>query len=51
MRGYNQNRNGRSYRKYCEDEAIDYNWVIKYNKKYPLWGKDAYEGIAGCFLC
>lgn len=33
MRGYNQNRNGRSYRKYCEDEAIDYNWVIKYNKK------------------
>ena len=28
MQNYNQNRNGRSLRKYCKDEAIDYNWVI-----------------------
>ena len=22
-------------RKYCSDEGIDYNWVIKYKKEYP----------------
>ena len=27
MQDYNQNRNGRSLRKYCKDEAIDYNWL------------------------
>ena len=32
---YNQNRNGRSLRKYCKDEAIDYNWIIEYKKNYP----------------
>ena len=36
MQDYNQNRNGRSLRKYCKDEAIDYNWVIEYKKNYPL---------------
>ena len=28
MQDYNQHRNGRSLRKYCKDEAIDYDWVI-----------------------
>ena len=29
MQDYNQNRNGRSLRKYCKDEAVDYNWLKK----------------------
>ena len=36
MQDYNQNRNGRSLRKYCKDEAIDYNWLIEYKKTYPV---------------
>ena len=24
----NQNRKGRSLRKYCKDEAVDYDWLI-----------------------
>ena len=35
MQDYNQHRNGRSLRKYCKDEAIDYDWVIKFKKTYP----------------
>lgn len=35
MQDYNQNRNGRSLRKYCEDEAIDYDWLIEFKKNYP----------------
>ena len=34
MQDYNQNRNGRSLRKYCEDEAVDYNWLMEYKKTY-----------------
>ncbi len=30
----NLHRNGRSLRKYCKDEAIDYNWVMDYKKTY-----------------
>lgn len=26
MQDYNQNRKGRSLRKYCKDEAVDYDW-------------------------
>ena len=29
MQDFNQFREGRSLRKYCSDEGIDYNWVIK----------------------
>ena len=32
MQDYNQHHNGRSLRKYCKDEAIDYDWVIKFKK-------------------
>lgn len=35
MLDYNQNRKGRTLRKYCKDEAIDYDWLIKYKKSYP----------------
>ena len=31
MQDYNQNRKGRSLRKYCKDEAVDYDWLIQYN--------------------
>ena len=35
MQDYNQNRRGRTLRKYCKDEAIDYDWLIKYKNSYP----------------
>ena len=34
MQDYNQNRNGRSLRKYCTDEAVDYNLLMEYKKTY-----------------
>lgn len=30
MQDYNQNRKGRSLRKYCKDEAVDYDWLIQF---------------------
>ena len=39
MQDYNQNRKGRSLRKYCKDEAVDYDRLIQYKKKYPLQEK------------
>lgn len=39
MQDYNQNRKGRSLRKYCKDEAVDYDWLIQYKKNYPLQEK------------
>lgn len=35
MQDYNQHRNGRSLRRYCKDEAIDYNWLMDFKKTYP----------------
>ena len=35
MQDYNQHRNGRSLRKYCQDEGIDYKWLQNYKKSYP----------------
>lgn len=35
MQDFNQNRNGRSLRKYCLDEGIDYKWVLEFKKNYP----------------
>ena len=35
MQDYNQHRNGRSLRKYCKDEGVDYNWLIEYKSTYP----------------
>ena len=51
MQDYNQNRKGRSLRKYCKDEAVDYDWLIQYKKNYSLQEKqqellqDAFTGI------
>ena len=50
MQDYNQNRNGRSLRKYCKDEAIDYNWVIEYKKNFPLQGKKQTEQPQDAFI-
>ena len=36
MQDYTQNRKGRSLRKYCKDEAVDYDWLILYKKYYRL---------------
>lgn len=36
MQDYNQHRNRRSLRKYCKDEAIDYDWLMEYKKTCPL---------------
>ena len=36
MQDYNQNWKGRSLRKYCKDEAVDYDWLIQYKKNYRL---------------
>ena len=56
MLDYNQNRKGRSLRKYCKDEAIDYNWIIEYKKNYPPKDKkqveqpqDAFNGFITTF--
>ncbi len=35
MQDYNQHRNGRSLRKYCQSEGIDYEWLQEYKKTYP----------------
>lgn len=34
MQDYNQNRKGRSLRKYCKDETVDYDWLIEFKKSY-----------------
>lgn len=56
MQDYNQNRKGRSLRKYCKDEAVDYDWLIQYKKNYPLQEKlqepsqDAFIPIGGLLM-
>ena len=34
MQDYNQNRKGRSLRKYCKEETVDYDWLIEFKKSY-----------------
>ena len=34
MQDYTQNRKGRSLRKYCKGEAVDYDWLIEFKKSY-----------------
>ena len=36
MQNYTQNQKERSLRKYCKDEAVDYDWLIQYKKNYRL---------------
>ena len=47
MQDYNQHRNGRSLRKYCKDEAIDYDWIIKFKKTYPVKSTEKEEPAEG----
>ncbi len=35
MQDYNQNGKGRSLSKYCREEGVDYQWLLKYKVKYP----------------
>ena len=35
MQNYNQYRNGRSLKRYCRDEGIDYDWLMEYKKNNP----------------
>lgn len=32
MQDFNQNRKGRSLRKYCSDECVDYKWLSEYKR-------------------
>ena len=36
-------RNGRSLRKYCQDEGIDYKWLQEYKRTYPNETKPVQE--------
>ncbi|WP_158595302.1 MULTISPECIES: hypothetical protein [Parabacteroides] len=47
MQDYNQHRNGRSLRKYCKEEGIDYDWPIEYKKNYPLRKEEAFSEASG----
>ena len=40
----NQHRNGRSLRKYCQDEGIDYKWLQEYKNSYPRETKPSQKG-------
>lgn len=44
MQDYNQNRKGRSLRKYCKDEAVDRDWLIQYKKNYRLLFQELSQG-------
>ncbi len=35
MQDYKLNGKGRSLSKYCREEGIDYQWLLKYKVKYP----------------
>ncbi len=35
MQDYKLTGNGRSLSKYCREEGIDYQWLLKYKVKYP----------------
>ena len=47
MQDYNQNRKGRSLRKYCKDEAVDYDW-LPVQEELSFTGETA-GTIARCF--
>ena len=44
----NQHRNGRSLRKYCQDEGIDYKWLQEYKRTYPNETKPVQESERNC---
>ena len=50
MQDYNQNGKGRSLRKYCKDEAVDYNWLIEFRKTYPARSNDREKPASAGFI-
>lgn len=50
MQDYNQHGNGRSLRKYCKDEAVDYNWLIEFKKTYPSVKSEATSPSVSSFI-
>lgn len=49
MQDYNQHRHGRSLRKYCKEEGVDYDWLIEYKKHYPPH-KEETSAVASGFI-
>ena len=47
MQGFNQNRNGRSLRRYCTENGIDYKWLIEYKKTYSASKKTEQSSPVG----
>lgn len=47
MQGFNQNRNGRSLRKYCVDNGIDYKWLTDYKKSYSAIKSNEEQSTSG----
>ena len=47
MQDFNQHRNGRSLRKYCQDEGIDYKWLQEYKRTYPNESKPVQKSEPG----
>lgn len=47
MQGFNQNRNGRSLRRYCTDNGIDYKWLVEYKKTYSASKKTELSSPVG----
>lgn len=50
MQDYNQTRNGRSLRKYCKDEAVDYALLMEFKKNYRSRISNASNSQDSCFL-
>lgn len=46
MQDFYLNRKGRSLRKYCSDEGVDYKWLSEYKRQYPSTCVHAKEGEA-----
>ena len=41
MQDFNQNRKGRSLRKYCSDEGVDYKWLSEYKRLPSLHAQNS----------
>lgn len=50
MQDYNQLRNGRSLKKYCQDEAVDYQWLLEFKKHYPV-KREALQATGQAPMC
>lgn len=46
LQDYNQHRNGRSLKKYCKEDGVDYDWLIEYKKNYPV--RESAPSVESC---